>query len=177
MANIAQIMRADVANGPGIRLSTFLSGCRIHCKNCFQPQVWDFNYGTPATDRLIESIVTEACQPHYRGITVLGGEPFEPENQPLLLDIVSRMRETNPNKDIWVYTGNTLEMLRTNGDQHRTALTDIILASIDVLVDGPFQEENHQLGLRFRGSTNQRLIDMPATLASGSIALWGDGDE
>lgn len=176
MTNIAQIIRADVANGCGLRVSVFLSGCRIRCEHCFQKQVWDFDYGTPATDELIHSIIEDVAQPHYRGLSVLGGEPFEPENQDLLLDLTSRVRATCPTKDVWVYTGTTLEHLLDAHDPRHTPITEDILRNVDVLVDGPFIESEHDVSLRFCGSRNQRLIDMARFWETDEIHLWGEAD-
>lgn len=176
MANIAQIIRADVANGPGLRVSVFLSGCRIHCKNCFQPQVWAFDYGTPADDNLIHGIIEDVSQPYYQGLSVLGGEPFEPENQDLLLDLVRRTRNACPDKDVWVYTGTTLEQLLDPHDARHTPVTEAILRGIDVLVDGPFVQEEHDIALLYRGSRNQRLIDMRRFWETGDVHLWGESD-
>lgn len=173
MANIAQIIRADVANGPGLRVSVFLSGCRIRCKNCFQPQVWAFDYGTPADDDLIHSVIEDVSQPHYQGLSILGGEPFEPENQDLLLDLVRRIRLICPDKDIWVYTGTTLEQLLDPYDARHTSITEAILRNIDVLVDGPFIQDEHDITLLYRGSRNQRLIDMNRFWKTRNIYSWG----
>ena len=176
MANIAQIIRADVANGPGLRVSVFLSGCRIRCKNCFQPQVWAFDYGAPADDALIRSVIEDVSQPHYQGLSILGGEPFEPENQDLLLDLVQRVRNACPDKNIWVYTGTTLENLLDSLDPRHTPITEAILRNIDVLVDGPFVQEEHDIALLYRGSRNQRLIDMRRFWETGDIRLWGESN-
>ena len=164
--NYANIKHHDVANGPGIRVSLFVSGCTHHCKGCFNAEAWSFTYGEPFTQQTVEEILL-ALQPAYiQGLSLLGGEPFEPENQPAVLDLVRQVRAAYPEKDIWAYSGYTLEQLQT--------LAPELLAQITVLVDGPFVEAKKNLSLRFRGSENQRLIDVPASLAAGKTVLWED---
>ena len=169
------IKPADIANGPGVRVVLFVSGCRNHCHHCFQPQTWDFQYGQPFTETTIDTILTQ-LSPHYiRGITLLGGEPMEPENQPALLDLLTRIRSVyGATKDVWCYTGYTLETDLLQGGRHLSGITDQLLSLIDVLVDGRFVQELHDFRLRFRGSSNQRLIDLPQTLSAGSVVLWDD---
>ena len=171
-----QIKVLDVANGIGIRTTLFVSGCTNHCKNCFQPETWDFCYGQEFTSATADAIL-ESLRPAYvRGLTLLGGEPFEPENQRVLVPFVRRVRETYPQKTVWAFSGFTLEELRTEGSHPRCEATDELLSMLDVLVDGRFVEALKDISLRFRGSSNQRLIDMKKTLASGEIVLLPDLD-
>ena len=162
--NYANIKHHDVANGPGIRVSLFVSGCTHHCKGCFNAEAWSFTYGEPFTQQAVEEILL-ALQPAYiQGLSLLGGEPFEPENQPAVLDLVRQIRTAYPEKDIWAYSGYTLEQLQT--------LAPELLAQITVLVDGPFVESQKDLRLAFRGSANQRILDVPASLKRGEPVFW-----
>ena len=173
-----QIFDADVANGPGFRVSVFVSGCRNHCPGCFQPETWDFNYGKEWDLDVIQRVVEMLRPDHIRGLTVLGGDPFEPENMFQVLQLMTYIRGTYRNKDIWVYTGYTYEYLRNIEQSHpqvNQALVDSMLSCIDVLVDGPFIESQKDLTLTFRGSRNQRLIDLRAMREIGNlndIQLW-----
>ncbi|WP_270574429.1 anaerobic ribonucleoside-triphosphate reductase activating protein [Candidatus Collinsella stercoripullorum] len=183
--NYAEIKYSDIANGEGVRTSLFVSGCRRGCPGCFNSGAWSFAAGEPFTaevgDRIIESL-----EPFYvDGLTLLGGEPMEPENQRGLVGFVERVRERFPRgsgKTIWCFTGDTLDELMEGG-RHRTEVTDRLLDCIDVLVDGPFVRGLHDITLRFRGSSNQRLIDLPATRAAAAqagvplaeaVRLWRD---
>ena len=169
--NYCNIKNCDIADGPGVRVTLFVSGCTNHCKGCFQPETWDFNYGEPFT-RETEDKLIAMLEPHYiAGLTLLGGDPFEPSNQRALLPFVKRVRETCPDKTIWAYSGFTYEELRTDGSHPRCEVTDELLGLLDVLVDGRFVEEKKDLRLRFRGSSNQRIIDVKRTLASGEVVL------
>ena len=162
--NYANIKHHDVANGPGIRVSLFVSGCTHHCKGCFNAEAWSFTYGEPFTQQTVEEILL-ALQPAYiQGLSLLGGEPFEPENQPAVLDLVRQVQAAYPEKDIWAYSGYTLEQLQT--------LAPELLAQITVLVDGPFVESQKDLRLAFRGSANQRILDVPASLKRGEPVFW-----
>ena len=165
------IKKCDIANGEGVRVSLFVSGCRNRCKGCFQPETWDFNYGNLFDNAAIEQIMTALENPSVRGLTILGGEPMEPENQPEILSLLRTIKQKYPDKTVWLYTGNTYEEL--NGE-HRTHTehTEEILALVDILVDGRYIEEEKSLGLRFRGSKNQRVIDMNKTRDLGEIILW-----
>lgn len=168
-----EIKKRDIANGYGVRVSLFVSGCTRHCKNCFNPETWSFTYGKPFTDSTEEEIL-QALEPNYvNGLTVLGGEPMEIENQRVLVHFLRRVRERYPDKDIWCYSGSTLEadMLAKDGRNH-CEVTDELLSLLDVLVDGAFVEELKNISLRFRGSSNQRIIDMNATRKSGRVTLW-----
>lgn len=169
------IKQLDVANGPGVRVSLFVSGCRNRCKGCFQPETWDFLYGKPYTAE-VEKELLLALRPDYvRGLTILGGEPFEPENQVVILPLLEKVRTLYPDKDIWIFSGYRLDdELMAEGVHPHTEYTSRILALIDVLVDGRFIEEKKNLSLVFRGSENQRLIDMKKTLQEGHTVLWDE---
>ena len=148
--NYAEIKKVDIANGPGVRVSLFVSGCRNHCKGCFNPETWDFDYGRPFT-RATEDEIIKALRPSWiQGLSILGGEPAEEENAAILIPFLKRVRAMLPNKDIWLYSGYTYEVLRDKE----------ILTLADVLVDGPFLLELKDVGLAFRGSRNQRIIDL-----------------
>lgn len=167
--HFADIRPIDVANGPGVRVSLFVSGCTHHCKECFNPETWDFHYGSPFTDAESDAILNYLKPAHIKGLSVLGGEPFEPENQSAVLDLVRQVRERFPSKDIWCYSGYLFENLRDGKvGSHSRAL----LEQLDVLVDGPFVIEQKELSLRFRGSANQRLIDVPESLKTGKVVFW-----
>lgn len=171
--NYGEIKNCDIANGEGIRVTLFVSGCTNHCENCFQPQTWDFDYGTPFDKAAADKII-EMLRPDYiNGLTLLGGEPFEPRNQRELVPFLHRVRETYPNKTIWAFSGFTLDNeLLKDGSYPRCEVTDEMLSLIDVLVDGRYVERLHDISLRFRGSSNQRLIDMNETRKEGKIVLW-----
>ena len=174
--NYCQIFRADVANGIGCRTSLFVSGCTHHCKGCFQPETWDFDYGEPYTQET-EDFVAASLTPEYiNGLTVLGGEPMEPRNQAAVADFLEAFKRRFPDKTVWVYTGDTYEGLVDPDSPRRTEVTDRLLGLIDVLVDGPFIEELKDISARFRGSSNQRVIDLPATRERGEVVEWR-GDE
>lgn len=167
------VLTADMANGPGVRLSLFVSGCTNRCKGCFQPETWDFCYGKEYTKEIEDYLLEEVSKGYYRGLTILGGEPFEPGNQEVLIHLIRRMRRECPRKDIWMYTGFVYEKDLVPGGCRYTEYTDEILDSIDVLVDGRFEEEQKSLRLNFRGSSNQRIIDMVQTRTIGKIVLSG----
>ena len=171
--NYATIKNCDIANGPGVRVSLFVSGCTHHCKGCFNVVAWDFDYGQPFTNETIQTILDMMKPSYIKGLTLLGGEPFEPQNQGPIVELLRQVKKTYPDKSIWAFSGYLFEKItsHTLGDW---AVTREFLSSLDVLVDGPFVEEKKNLALRFRGSENQRLIDVPATLASGKIVLWED---
>lgn len=165
------IKNFDVADGPGCRVSLFVSGCRNHCPGCFNQETWDFHYGQEFTAET-EQIILQALAPDYiRGLSLLGGDPFEPENQRELLHLLRNVKAAFPKKDIWAYTGYTLEKLQNAEGHPRCEVTDEMLSLIDILVDGPFIEARKNIGLRFRGSDNQRIIDLPSTLKSGEIVI------
>ena len=169
-----EIKKSDIANGEGIRTTLFVSGCRNRCKNCFQPQTWAFDYGKPFTDEVAEEILATFKNPVIKGLTVLGGEPMEPENQEALLPFLRLMKSRYPDRDVWLYTGNLYEELIGAYGEHPKCLdiTSELLSYVDILVDGRFEQEHHRLGLRFRGSSNQRIIDMNKTRAEGRIVIW-----
>ncbi|MEJ8729752.1 4-hydroxyphenylacetate decarboxylase activating enzyme [uncultured Clostridium sp.] len=171
--NYADIRPIDVANGPGVRTSIFVSGCTHHCKECFNPETWDFAYGQPFGGEQIQKILDCLSKPYIRGLSLLGGEPFEPQNQRAVLELVRAIRARFPEKDIWCYSGYLFESLR---DSQVGEYSQELLKELDVLVDGPFVLEKKDLSLRFRGSSNQRLIDVPASLRAGAAVLW-DGAE
>ena len=172
--NYATIKSCDIANGPGVRVTLFVSGCTHHCKGCFQPETWDFQYGKPFTDE-VEAQILDLLAPSYvHGLTLLGGEPFEPVNREGLLPLVRRVRAQYPEKTIWAFSGFTYETLSSGKPGPAETATEL-LSLVDVLVDGPFVESKKDLSLRFRGSSNQRLIDLNKTRASGTVVLWDDG--
>lgn len=170
--NYCNIKPRDIADGIGVRVTLFVSGCRNHCKSCFQPETWDFAYGKPFTDET-EAYLLEQLAPDYvAGLTLLGGEPFEQENQRGLLPFLKRVRRELPKKTIWGYSGFTWEELTgVTPARCRCGVTDEMLSQLDVLVDGRFVEELKDIRLHFRGSSNQRVIDVPATLRSGEVVL------
>lgn len=169
------IKNCDIANGIGVRVTLFVSGCTNHCKNCFQPETWDFCYGQPFTKETEDYILHLLSASYINGLTLLGGEPFEPENQRALLPFLKRIRMELPaSKTIWGFSGFTLEELRREGSHPHCEVTEELLSLLDVLVDGRFVEELKDISLRFRGSSNQRLIDMKKTLAAGQVVLWNE---
>ena len=172
--NYASIKPCDIANGPGVRVTLFVSGCTHHCKGCFQPETWDFSYGSPFTEAVREEVLRLLAPDYIRGLTLLGGEPFEPANQAGLLPLLREVRIRYPSKTVWAFSGYTLEQIRS-GTLGPPSVTEEILSCVDVLVDGPFVESLKNLQLRFRGSSNQRLIDLRHTLAAGTVVLWDDG--
>lgn len=172
--NYATIKYYDIANGPGVRTSVFVSGCRHRCPGCFNSVAWDFAYGQPF-DKATRNQVFASCQPDYiAGLSLLGGEPFEPENQRELLPFVKNVKALYPNKTIWCYTGNHFEQEILRPGCGRCEVTDEFLQYIDVLVDGDFVQDKYDISLRFRGSSNQRIIDMNRTRAAGHVVLWQD---
>lgn len=167
-----EIKKMDIANGNGVRVSLFVSGCLNHCPGCFQPETWDFQFGQPFTQET-ELEIFEALRPHFiQGLTILGGDPFEVANQEAVAHLVRMIKRQLPTKDIWVYTGYLLDQDLLEGGARHTPWTDQILSCIDVLVDGPFIESLKDLGLQFAGSSNQRLIDVQKSLAKQDIVLF-----
>ncbi len=171
--NYAIIKNCDIANGPGVRVSLFVSGCTRRCPGCFNEVAWDFHYGTPFTQETI-AMLLDMLEPDYiQGLTLLGGEPFEPQNQLPVVELLRQVREKYPEKSVWAFSGYTYEKI-SSGSLGDWPVTREYLSYLDVLVDGPFVEAKKNLSLRFRGSENQRLIDMPATLRQGEVVLWQD---
>lgn len=171
--NYAEIKNNNIANGPGVRVCLFVSGCTHHCPGCFNEVAWDFDYGEPFTQQTIDSIL-EMLRPSYiRGLTLLGGEPFEPQNQGPIVELLRQIREKLPGKSIWAYSGYVYEHI-LSGKLGPWEVTREYLSYLDVLVDGPFVEAKKNISLRFRGSENQRIINVPASLASGEAVLWED---
>ena len=168
--NYANIKKYDIANGIGVRVSLFVSGCTHHCKNCFNQETWDFLYGKEFTKDVEDEIINALKPSHIKGLTLLGGEPFEPRNQRGLINFLRRVKEELPNKDIWAYSGYTLDTDLLTG-KARCEVTDEMLSYLDVLVDGEFVERLKDITLKFRGSSNQRLIDMKKTLQKNEIVL------
>ncbi len=168
-----ELKKCDIANGIGVRVTLFVSGCTNHCPDCFQPQTWDFDYGKVFTDETKAEIFAELDKSYVNGLTVLGGEPFEPRNQRELLPLRGEVRETYPDQTVWCFTGFRLEdELLREGSYPRCEVTDGMLACIDVLVDGRFVKELKDISLQFRGSRNQRVIDMNRTRETGTVTLW-----
>ena len=172
--NYATIKNCDIANGPGVRVSLFVSGCRHHCKGCFNEIAWDFNYGEPFTEETIKSIMEMLAPAHIKGMTLLGGEPFEPENQEELVKLLRVVKKSYPEKSIWAFSGYLFDKDILSGNLGPADITYEILSYLDVLVDGRFVLEKKDLSLRFRGSSNQRLIDVPKSLETNQIVLWQD---
>jgi anaerobic ribonucleoside-triphosphate reductase activating protein len=169
--HIGEILTSDCANGIGVRVTVFVSGCTIHCKGCFNAMTWDFDYGSPYDEQTEQRIIDELKKYQYRGLTILGGEPFEPSNQEVLVGLIRRVRKECPDRDIWMYSGFTYDEDLVPGGKRYTEVTDEILDNIDVLVDGPFVLEKRNLMLRFRGSENQRILDMKKTRETGEVTL------
>lgn len=175
--NYATIKICDIANGVGVRTSLFVSGCTHHCPGCFNAEAQNFQYGKPFDKKTEDFLISELQKPYVSGLTLLGGEPFEPENQRALLPFVRRVRGSCPEKTIWAFSGYTWEELcasraETIASRARCEVTDELLRLLDVLVDGEFVESLKDISLRFRGSANQRMIDVPASLSTGEIVLW-----
>ena len=169
--NYSGIKTHDVANGIGVRISLFVSGCTHHCKGCFNPETWDFCYGEPFTEKEEQKIIDALAPAYIKGFSLLGGEPFEPENQKVLLPLLEKIKATYPKKDIWCYTGYMLDRELLKESRARPDVTDKMLSYIDILVDGEFIEDEKDLSIRFRGSRNQRIIDVKETLKTGNIVL------
>lgn len=172
--NYAAIKPCDIANGPGVRVSLFVSGCTHHCPGCFQPETWDFNYGQSYTEDVAAQVLQLLAPDYIEGLTLLGGEPMEPANREALLPLVRAVRKQYPNKTIWCYSGYVFEQLRA-GNPGPADTAQELLSLLDVLVDGPFVEAKKDLGLRFRGSSNQRLVSVPSSISTGCTILWDDG--
>lgn len=170
--NYAVIKNCDIANGFGVRVSLFVSGCTHHCKDCFNPETWNFNYGTPYTKETEDYIIQLLKADYIKGITLLGGEPMEEVNQKELVNLLRRIKTELPNKDIWCYTGYTYDTDLKHGGKAYYQYTDEILSYLDVLVDGEFKTDLKNLSLKFRGSSNQRVIDVKKSLNENKIVLY-----
>lgn len=172
--NYAKIKWCDVSNGPGVRVSLYVSGCRNHCKNCFNPETWDFAYGEQFT-REVEDSIIDGLKPSYiKGFTLLGGDPFEPENAVVLAPFMERMRKAYPDKSFWCFTGYDYEADLLTGKKGDIDTVMRLLKCFDVLVDGKFVEELKDLNLLFRGSSNQRIILVQPSLESDDVVLWDE---
>lgn len=170
--NYGEIKSFDIANGEGVRVSLFVSGCTHHCKNCFNKETWDFNFGNPFTKEVEDNIIEMLAPDYIDGLSLLGGEPFEPQNQRALLPFLRRVKEKFPDKSIWCYTGYLFDDELLSASRARCECTDEMLSLIDVLVDGEFVQELYNITLAFRGSENQRIIDVQKSLESGSICEY-----
>ena len=169
--NYGTIKKFDIANGRGVRTSLFVSGCTHHCNGCFQPETWDFGYGRKYTEETEKEILKYLSDDVISGITILGGEPFEPENQMEVLHLVKAAKQLYPDKDIWIYSGYTFNELHDKNKRCFTEITENILELIDVLVDGEFHLDEKDISFHFRGSSNQRIIDVKKSIKSGEIQL------
>ena len=167
--NYAGIKYCDIANGTGCRTVLFVSGCRNACKGCFQPQTWDFGYGEPFDEKVQKEVLDSLAPDYITGITLLGGEPFEPENQKELVPFMRKVVAQYPRKNVWAFTGYIYDKDLVAGGRRHTEDTDELLSMIDVLVDGPFVEELKDITLKFRGSSNQRVLDLRETIRTGKI--------
>lgn len=179
--NYANIKYCDIANGVGVRTTLFVSGCRLHCPGCFNEEAWGFDVGDPFTPEVAQKIIDSIAPSYIDGLSVLGGEPTEPENAEALAPFIEQVKTTYPQKNIWMYTGRTWDQITGEGS-HASEDLDRILSCLDVLVDGPWISSEYDISLRFRGSANQRLIDVPATLKAhregkltgNDVVLWED---
>ena len=172
--NYATIKPRDIANGPGVRVSLFVSGCTHRCPGCFNEEAWDFDYGQPFDQSTIEEIL-QFLQPDYvQGLTLLGGEPFDPRNQSAIVELLRQIKAKYPHKSIWAFSGYLFDRDILPGRLGDPSITREYLGYLDVLVDGPFIQSRKNLTLRFRGSDNQRLIDVPESLSRGEVVLWQD---
>lgn len=170
--NYGEIKSFDIANGEGVRVSLFVSGCTHHCKNCFNKETWDFNFGKPFTKEVEDSIIEMLAPDYIDGFSLLGGEPFEPQNQRVLMPFLKRIKEKFPDKSVWCYTGYLFDDELLSESRARCECTDEMLSFIDVLVDGEFVQELYNITLAFRGSENQRIIDVQKSLKTGEICNY-----
>ena len=175
--NYGEIKNNDIANGEGVRVSLFVSGCTHHCKGCFNAETWNFNFGEPFTKEIEDKIICFLAPDYINGLTLLGGEPFEPSNQRALLPFVKRVKEIYPKKTVWCFSGYLFDKELLGESRARCEVTDELLSLIDILVDGEFVEEKKNISLRFRGSENQRIIDVPKSLQSGKVVIWHGANE
>lgn len=172
--NFGEIKKCDIANGEGVRVSLFVSGCTHHCKGCFNAQTWDFNFGEPFTEEVENSLLEDLAPSYIVGLTLLGGEPMEPENQRALVPFLRKVKEKLPNKTIWCYSGYTYDEDLVEGGKAWCEVTAEMLSMMDVLVDGEFVEALKDIRLIFKGSSNQRIINLKETLQKGEIVLYMD---
>lgn len=170
--NYGEIKKYDIANGEGVRVSLFVSGCTHHCKDCFNSETWDFNFGKPFTKEIEDEIIESLAPDYINGFSLLGGEPFEPSNQKVLVNLLKRIKQTYPNKTIWCYSGYLFDKELLNNSRARCEVTDEMLSYIDVLVDGRFVAELKDISLSFRGSSNQRIIDVKKSLELDKVILY-----
>lgn len=170
--NFGEIKKCDIANGEGVRVTLFVSGCTHHCKGCFNAQTWDFNFGEEFTTEVEDSLLEDLAPSYIKGLTLLGGEPMEPVNQKALVPFLRRVRECYPDKTIWCYTGYTYDVDLVEGGKAWCEATQEMLSMIDVLVDGEFIEALKDIRLVFKGSSNQRIINLKETLKKGEIVLY-----
>lgn len=170
--NYATIKELDVANGVGVRVSLFVSGCTHHCPECFNREAWDFDYGSEYTEETEQKIIKLLGRSYIEGFSLLGGEPFEPCNQRVLVRLLEKIKQTYPEKTVWCYTGYFYDEELKKESRARCEVTDRMLGMIDILVDGRFVAAKKNLNLRFRGSSNQRVIDLKKTRESGELTLW-----
>lgn len=166
------IKKCDIANGIGVRVTLFVSGCTNRCPGCFQPETWSFTYGQPFTAETQEEILSLLAPDYINGLTLLGGDPFEPENQRALLPFVQTVKDTYPDKTVWAFSGFVYEDMLFPGCHAHCEVTAALLSLIDVLVDGPYVERERDISLRFRGSANQRIIDLNRTRETGVLTMW-----
>ena len=172
--NYATIKNCDIANGPGVRVSLFVSGCSHRCPGCFNREAWDYDFGKPFTQQTIDQILAMLAPDYVKGLTLLGGEPFDPRNQAAVVELLRQVKAKYPGKSIWAFSGYLFDRDILSGRLGDWEITKEYLSYLDVLVDGPFVEAKKNLSLRFRGSENQRLINVPASLAAGEVVLWED---
>ena len=172
--NYATIKNCDIANGPGVRVSLFVSGCSHRCPGCFNREAWDYDFGKPFTQQTIDQILAMLAPDYVKGLTLLGGEPFDPRNQAAVVELLRQVKAKYPGKSIWAFSGYLFDRDILSGRLGDWEITKEYLRYLDVLVDGPFVEAKKNLSLRFRGSENQRLINVPASLAAGEVILWED---
>ena len=172
--NYATIKNCDIANGPGVRVSLFVSGCTHRCPGCFNEEAWDFDYGQPFTQETIDTILNMLKPAYIKGLTLLGGEPFDPKNQSAVVELLRQVKAKYPQKTIWAYSGYFFDRDILAGRLGPAEITEEYIRYLDVLVDGPFVQSRKNLSLRFRGSDNQRIIDVPRSLEAGQIILWQD---
>lgn len=170
--NYGEIKKCDIANGEGVRTSLFVSGCTHHCKGCFNPATWDFGFGRPYTAETEQEIIDSLKPDYVDGLSLLGGEPFEPANQRELVKLLRRVRAELPKKNVWCYTGYLFDAELLSQSRARCEYTDEMLSMIDILVDGEFVEAKKNISLAFKGSENQRIIDVQKSLASGEVVLY-----